>query len=98
MVMPLTYSIAYGLIAGIMMYVIMQGTTIVLDKIGLIKQPVFDAPDDNTDDSTFDQDHDEQNVNGPQEDNEKNAETEGKEQSRVAVAQTEKGAENNSSV
>ncbi len=35
MVMPLTYSIAYGLIAGIMTYCVMEGTFWILSFVGL---------------------------------------------------------------
>lgn len=41
--MPLTYSIAYGLIAGIVCYVIMTGTFRLLEFVG-IKTPVFEPP------------------------------------------------------
>lgn len=43
--MPLTYSIAYGLIAGIGAYLIMHGTFWILAFIGVPK-PVFKNPDD----------------------------------------------------
>ncbi len=43
MVMPLTYSIAYGLIAGIGTYVVMQGTFHFLTLFG-IEKPVFEDP------------------------------------------------------
>jgi len=41
MIMPLTYSIAYGLIAGIMIFYIMEGTYFILSKFG-IKNPSCD--------------------------------------------------------
>lgn len=41
MIMPLTYSIAYGLIAGIMVFYIMEGTYFILSKFG-IKNPSCD--------------------------------------------------------
>jgi AGZA family xanthine/uracil permease-like MFS transporter len=44
MVMPLTYSIAYGLIAGIMTWIILQSTFNLLSLVG-IEKPVFDDPD-----------------------------------------------------
>jgi AGZA family xanthine/uracil permease-like MFS transporter len=44
MVMPLTYSIAYGLIAGIMTWIILQSTFYLLSLVG-IEKPVFDDPD-----------------------------------------------------
>jgi adenine/guanine/hypoxanthine permease len=40
MIMPLTYSIAYGLIAGIVSYFIMEGTFFILEKVGIPK-PVY---------------------------------------------------------
>jgi xanthine/uracil/vitamin C permease (AzgA family) len=43
MVMPLTYSIAYGLIAGIFSFFIMEGTFLVLEFVGIPK-PVFTDP------------------------------------------------------
>ena len=36
-IMPLTYSIAYGLIAGICAYIIMEGTFWILSKVGIAK-------------------------------------------------------------
>ena len=42
--MPLTYSIAYGLIAGIGCYIIMMGTFRLLELVG-IQAPVFDPPE-----------------------------------------------------
>jgi AGZA family xanthine/uracil permease-like MFS transporter len=44
MLMPLTYSIAYGLIAGIFSFFIMEGTFYLLDKVGIAK-PVYEDPD-----------------------------------------------------
>lgn len=44
MVMPLTYSIAYGLIAGIGTYAVMQGTFHFLALFG-IEKPVFEDPE-----------------------------------------------------
>jgi len=44
-VMPLTYSIAYGLLAGIGSYVIMHGTFYILSFVG-IPYPVFEKTDD----------------------------------------------------
>jgi AGZA family xanthine/uracil permease-like MFS transporter len=44
-VMPLTYSIAYGLIAGIGAYMFMHGTFWLLSFVG-IEKPVFTNPDD----------------------------------------------------
>lgn len=41
--MPLTYSIAYGLIAGICCYAIMSATYRLLEFVG-IERPVFEAP------------------------------------------------------
>ena len=53
-IMPLTYSIAYGLIAGISAYIIMSGTFKLLALVG-IPEPVFDAPPSKTvDDSSAD--------------------------------------------
>ena len=43
--MPLTYSIAYGLIAGIGNWVILQSVFKVLELVGISK-PVFKDPDD----------------------------------------------------
>ena len=40
-IMPLTYSIAYGLIAGIGCYIIMEGTFFLLSFVGISK-PVYD--------------------------------------------------------
>jgi hypothetical protein len=37
MIMPLTYSIAYGLIAGIVSYMIMEGTFYLLTFVGIAK-------------------------------------------------------------
>ena len=50
LIMPLTYSIAYGLIAGICTYFIMEGTFFLLDKVGIAKPeyPLID-PELNTD-------------------------------------------------
>lgn len=39
--MPLTYSIAYGLIAGIAIFLIMEGTMLILSFVG-IKRPVYE--------------------------------------------------------
>lgn len=51
-IMPLTYSIAYGLIAGIASYVIMSGTFKILSFAG-IPEPTFEAPPPKTvDDSS----------------------------------------------
>ena len=47
-VMPLTYSIAYGLIAGIGCYVIMTATFKLLALVG-IAEPNFEPPDDDED-------------------------------------------------
>ena len=47
-VMPLTYSIAYGLIAGIGCYVIMTGTFKLLALVG-IAEPNFEPPEDDED-------------------------------------------------
>lgn len=47
-VMPLTYSIAYGLIAGIGCYVIMTATFKLLALAG-IAEPTFEPPEDNED-------------------------------------------------
>ena len=41
LIMPLTYSIAYGLLAGIMSFAIMEGTFLLLSLVG-IKKPVFE--------------------------------------------------------
>lgn len=46
--MPLTYSIAYGLIAGIMVYSIMEGVFLLLSFVGIDK-PVFAAPGEEED-------------------------------------------------
>jgi len=43
MIMPLTYSIAYGLIAGIGSYVVMEGTFLLLSFVGISK-PVEGGP------------------------------------------------------
>jgi adenine/guanine/hypoxanthine permease len=43
-VMPLTYSIAYGLIAGIGTFVVMEGTFLLLSFVGIPK-PVYEDPD-----------------------------------------------------
>merc|ERR1712151_1325433 len=43
MLMPLTYSIAYGLIGGIGIYIIMEGTFWILEKCGIPK-PSYDDP------------------------------------------------------
>lgn len=40
-IMPLTYSIAYGLLAGIMSYAVMEGTFLLLTFVGIAK-PVFE--------------------------------------------------------
>lgn len=48
MVMPLTYSIAYGLIAGIMCYTILHGTFYLLALVG-IEKPVFYDPNETKD-------------------------------------------------
>jgi AGZA family xanthine/uracil permease-like MFS transporter len=45
MIMPLTYSIAYGLIAGIVSYMIMEGTFYLLTFVGIAK-PEFLPPAD----------------------------------------------------
>jgi AGZA family xanthine/uracil permease-like MFS transporter len=45
MLMPLTYSIAYGLIGGIMVYVVMEGTFFILEKCG-IEKPSYEKPAD----------------------------------------------------
>lgn len=45
MIMPLTYSIAYGLIAGIGTWIFMQGTFKLLELVG-IEKPNFESPDD----------------------------------------------------
>ena len=42
--MPLTYSIAYGLLAGIMCYIILHGTFTLLEFVG-IEKPKFYDPD-----------------------------------------------------
>jgi AGZA family xanthine/uracil permease-like MFS transporter len=42
-IMPLTYSIAYGLIAGICSYFIMEGTYVLLALVGIAK-PVYEDP------------------------------------------------------
>jgi hypothetical protein len=56
MIMPLTYSIAYGLIAGIVSFAIMEGTFYLLELVGVPK-PIFTdpfAPAAVTDDETND--------------------------------------------
>ena len=42
MIMPLTYSIAYGLVSGIMVFVIMEGTFYLLEKAFGIPRPNYD--------------------------------------------------------
>eukprot|EP00546_Thalassionema_frauenfeldii_P004710 CAMPEP_0178924094 /NCGR_PEP_ID=MMETSP0786-20121207/17127_1 /TAXON_ID=186022 /ORGANISM="Thalassionema frauenfeldii, Strain CCMP 1798" /LENGTH=537 /DNA_ID=CAMNT_0020598749 /DNA_START=107 /DNA_END=1720 /DNA_ORIENTATION=- len=42
--MPLTYSIAYGLIAGIAIFIIIEGTMLILSFVG-IKKPVYEEGD-----------------------------------------------------
>jgi hypothetical protein len=44
--MPLTYSIAYGLIAGIVSYAIMEGTFLLLSYVGIPK-PVWEEEESN---------------------------------------------------
>ena len=41
MLMPLTYSIAYGLIGGICVYIVMEGTFWILSLVGIAK-PSYD--------------------------------------------------------
>lgn len=43
MLMPLTYSIAYGLVGGIMSYAVMEGFFFVFSKVG-ISPPSYDEP------------------------------------------------------
>lgn len=43
MIMPLTYSIGYGLIAGIATYAVLEGTFLILALVGL-KRPEFSPP------------------------------------------------------
>jgi AGZA family xanthine/uracil permease-like MFS transporter len=50
MVMPLTYSIAYGLIAGLGCWVLVQGTVALFSLIGIPK-PVFTNPEEPHDSS-----------------------------------------------
>ena len=45
MIMPLTYSIAYGLIAGICSFIITEGTFLALSYVGIPK-PVFDMDEE----------------------------------------------------
>lgn len=45
MIMPLTYSIAYGLIAGIGTWIVLQGTFYLLSLVG-VEKPVWDAPEE----------------------------------------------------
>lgn len=45
LVMPLTYSIAYGLLAGILCYLILHGLFLILSLVG-IEKPTFTNPDD----------------------------------------------------
>jgi AGZA family xanthine/uracil permease-like MFS transporter len=60
MVMPLTYSIAHGLIAGIGSYLIMHGTFFILDKAG-IPYPVFEDKEDvNTAEKAVEEEADEE--------------------------------------
>ena len=46
MVMPLTYSIAYGLIAGIVIYLIMEGTFLLLSFVGIEKPSYEEAEEE----------------------------------------------------
>ena len=43
--MPLTYSIAYGLIAGIGTWIVLQGTFYLLSLVG-VQKPSWDAPEE----------------------------------------------------
>lgn len=45
MIMPLTYSIAYGLLAGIITWIVMQIVFFVLEKFG-ISRPSFEEDDE----------------------------------------------------
>ena len=46
MVMPLTYSIAYGLIAGIVIYLVMEGTFLLLSFVGIEKPSYEEAEEE----------------------------------------------------
>merc|ERR1712176_269793 len=41
MIMPLTYSIAYGLLGGLMCWFYLQGSFIILEKVFGLKRPTF---------------------------------------------------------